>query len=71
MNFLFSFASCDGILFQSIRIFVGGMQEVVQSFAENKDFTEVREIQKRILAAYEQDISKHAPNGIVPKIRML
>ncbi len=54
-----------------VAIFVGGMPEVVQSFAENKDFTEVREIQKRILAAYEQDISKHAPNGIVPKIRML
>lgn len=26
---------------------------------------------KRILAAYEQDFSKHAPNEIVPKIRML
>ena len=51
--------------------FVGGMPEAVQSFAENKDFNEVREIQKRILAAYEQDFSKHAPNEIVPKIRML
>ncbi len=51
--------------------FVGGMPEVVQSFIENKDFNEVREIQKRILAAYEQDFSKHAPNEIVPKIRML
>lgn len=30
-----------------------------------------RDIQKRILAAYEQDFSKHAPNEIVPKIRML
>ena len=51
--------------------FVGGMPEAVQSFAENMDFNEVREIQKRILAAYEQDFSKHAPNEIVPKIRML
>ena len=51
--------------------FVGGMPEVVQSFAESKDFNEVRAIQKRILAAYEQDFSKHAPNEIVPKIRML
>ena len=51
--------------------FVGGMPEAVQSFAENKDFNEVREIQKRILAAYEQYFSKHAPNEIVPKIRML
>ena len=51
--------------------FVGGMPEAVQSFAESKDFNEVRAIQKRILEAYEQDFSKHAPNEIVPKIRML
>lgn len=51
--------------------FIGGMPEAVQSFAEDKDFNEVREIQKRILAAYEQDFSKHAPVEIVPKIRMI
>lgn len=51
--------------------FVGGMPEAVQSFAEDKDFNEVREIQKRILMAYEQDFSKHAPNEIVPRLRML
>ena len=51
--------------------FVGGMPEAVQSFVDDKDFKEVREIQKRILVAYEQDFSKHAPNEIVPKIRML
>lgn len=51
--------------------FVGGMPEAVQSFAENKDFNEVRAVQKRILSAYEQDFSKHAPNEMVPKIRML
>lgn len=51
--------------------FVGGMPEAVRSFAENGDFNEVREIQKRILSAYEQDFSKHAPNEIVPRIRMV
>lgn len=51
--------------------FVGGMPEAVQSFAEEKDFNEVREIQRRILAAYEQGFSKHAPIEIVPKIRMV
>ncbi len=51
--------------------FVGGMPEAVRNFAENKDFNEVREIQKRILTAYEQDFSKHAPNEIVPRLRML
>lgn len=49
--------------------FVGGMPEAVQSFADNKDFNEVREIQNKILTAYEHDFSKHAPNEIVPRIR--
>ncbi len=51
--------------------FVGGMPEAVQSFIEEKDFNEVRNIQTRILSAYEQDFSKHAPNETVPKIRMI
>lgn len=51
--------------------YVGGMPEAVQAFADNQDFSEVREIQQRILAAYEQDFSKHAPNEVVPRIRML
>ncbi|MDO4340205.1 MAG: ATP-binding protein [Eubacteriales bacterium] len=51
--------------------FVGGMPEAVLRFSENRDFNEVREIQKRILDAYEQDFSKHAPNEIVPRLRMV
>lgn len=51
--------------------FVGGMPEAVRSFAEDKDFIEVRGIQKRILEAYEQDFSKHAPASVVPKLRMV
>ncbi len=51
--------------------FVGGMPEAVFSFSQEKDFNEVRAIQKRILAAYEQDFSKHAPIEIVPKLRMV
>lgn len=51
--------------------YVGGMPEAVQVFADNRDFNEVREIQRRILEAYEQDFSKHAPNETVPRIRML
>jgi hypothetical protein len=51
--------------------YVGGMPEAVLSFSQKKDFKIVREIQKRILIAYEQDFSKHTPNKIVPRIRML
>ncbi|MEN6453239.1 MAG: hypothetical protein ABFD10_03205 [Prolixibacteraceae bacterium] len=47
------------------------MPEAVLSFREQNDFNEVRAIQKRILAAYEEDFSKHAPADIVPCIRML
>ncbi|HEY4107786.1 ATP-binding protein [Puia sp.] len=51
--------------------FVGGMPEAVYSYAEQRDFGVVREIQKRILAGYEQDFAKHPPKEIVPRIRML
>ncbi len=51
--------------------YVGGMPEVVSNFSENMDFNEAREIQERILMAYEQDFSKHAPNDAIPRIRML
>lgn len=51
--------------------YIGGMPEVVRSFKNNNNFQEVRDIQKQILSAYEQDFSKHAPHGIVPRIRML
>ena len=51
--------------------YLGGMPEVVYNFSANKDFSEAREIQGRILDAYEQDFSKHAPHDVVPRIRML
>ncbi len=51
--------------------YIGGMPEVVQAFVDNKDFNEARTIQQRILSAYEQDFSKHAPNEAVPRIRMI
>ncbi|MCL1792005.1 MAG: ATP-binding protein [Peptococcaceae bacterium] len=51
--------------------YVGGMPEAVASFAANRDFNEVREIQQRILDTYEQDFSKHAPHDTVPRIRLL
>lgn len=51
--------------------YVGGMPEAVSSFSQYKDFKEVRVIQKQILTSYEQDFSKHAPNEVIPRIRML
>ena len=51
--------------------YVGGMPEAVSSYVHEKDLNQVREIQKKLLQAYEQDFSKHAPNNIVPRIRQL
>lgn len=50
---------------------VGGMPEAVADFARHEDFFRVRSIQGNILAAYEQDFSKHAPPAEVPRLRML
>ncbi len=51
--------------------YVGGMPEVVITFVNQKNFKKVREKQLNILTAYEQDFSKHAPNEIVPRIRLV
>ena len=51
--------------------YIGGMPEAVAAFVERRDFSEVRRIHSRLLDAYEQDFSKHAPIEIVPRIRML
>ncbi|MCL2199266.1 MAG: ATP-binding protein [Defluviitaleaceae bacterium] len=51
--------------------YIGGMPEVVSDFSQGRDFNRAREIQERILIAYEQDFSKHAPLEIVPRIRLL
>jgi predicted AAA+ superfamily ATPase len=51
--------------------YVGGMPEVVLTFIDQKDFKKVREKQLNILSSYEQDFSKHAPNEIVPRIRLV
>ena len=59
------------IQYLRIYYYVGGMPESVLSYKEKNDFREVRSIQKRLLIAYENDFSKHAPYEIVPRIRML
>lgn len=51
--------------------YVGGMPEAVLSFSKSRDWNEVREIQNEILESYDRDFSKHAPQEIVPRIRML
>ena len=51
--------------------YVGGMPEIVQDFVANKDFESVRNLQKEIISAYEEDFTKHIPTNTVAKIRLL
>ncbi|MCD8118035.1 MAG: ATP-binding protein [Lachnospiraceae bacterium] len=51
--------------------YVGGMPEVVGDYIAQKDLGRVRRIQRKLLDAYEDDLSKHAPDEIVTRIRML
>lgn len=51
--------------------YIGGMPEVVSSFVEEKDFKEVRYLQKQIIEMYESDFSKHTTEKELPRIRMV
>ncbi|MBE5894117.1 MAG: ATP-binding protein [Lachnospiraceae bacterium] len=51
--------------------YIGGMPEVVSSFVSERDFTEVRRLQKRIIEMYEADFSKHTSSNELPRIRMV
>ena len=51
-------------------IVVGGMPEVVASFAEYGDFNRVDRIQNDILQEYREDISKHAKGKEKQQVRM-
>jgi uncharacterized protein len=43
-----------------LYLYLGGMPEVLQSYKDNKDIIECRNIQKDILKAYKNDFSKYA-----------
>ncbi len=51
--------------------YVGGMPEVVDTYAKTKDFTMVRNKQNDILKSYVADFSKHAPLEVVARINMI
>ncbi len=51
--------------------YVGGMPEIVQYFAQHKDYQEIRRMQKNILDQYEDDFGKHATSADLARIRMV
>ena len=47
------------------------MPEAVETYVKTRNFDEVRTVQNRLLMAYENNLSKHAPAEIVTKTRMV
>jgi len=47
------------------------MPEVVVDYIQNKNLSSSRNLQKKIIMGYENDFAKHAPDAIVPRIRMV
>ena len=50
---------------------VGGMPEAVADWVETGSLAEARKTQRRILSDYDDDFKKHAPQELLPKIRLL
>ena len=50
---------------------VGGMPEAVKTYAETRDFSEVRKVKKRILRDYDEDFARHAKPRLLAKIRLM
>ena len=55
-------------LFREYMI-IGGMPEVVQKFIDTKNYQEAYKVQEKILADYQDDISKHAKGVEKIKVR--
>lgn len=51
--------------------FVGGMPEAVSAYSSGAGVLEVRKIQKAIIEAYRNDISKHAPQREIERIQLV
>jgi predicted AAA+ superfamily ATPase len=57
------------IYYLKTYFYIGGMPEVVAGYAVKKSWIEARDIQKKILYTYTEDISKHVPQNIAPRVR--
>lgn len=52
-------------------LYVGGMPEVVKRFAEEKDYTAVRKLQRSIVSQYEKDFGKHSSGDLLLRIQQV
>ncbi|MCD8149203.1 MAG: AAA family ATPase [Clostridiales bacterium] len=51
--------------------YVGGMPAAVNAYVKDGNLKNVRRVHQRLILAYEQDFSKHAPKEVVPRIQMV
>lgn len=51
--------------------FVGGMPEVVRTYAERRNLQEVRSLQRDIIESYRRDVSKHATKSEAVRINQV
>lgn len=67
------FSSVRELYIEELRMyyFLGGMPEVVQGYLNGRALDDLRDIQKRILADYALDISKHADKQILGRIHQV
>ena len=49
--------------------FIGGMPAAVKEYSENRDFGEVRDVQRTILDSYYADFAKHIPSAYIARTR--
>ena len=68
-----SLSSLQQMLTELLRqyYFVGGMPEAVKAYIDRGDIWEVRSIHTKIIEAYRNDMSKHAPLQQVQRINMV
>ncbi len=52
-------------------LLVGGMPEAVKNWFENRNLSEVNEIQDNIILGYENDFSRHSPQSELPNIELI
>lgn len=50
---------------------IGGMPEVVATWAETHSYEDAQAVQDNLLQGYERDFSQHAPLAEIPKIRQV
>ncbi len=66
----YSICAMKSFFEEELRLYytVGGMPAVVQEYVDHEDLLRCRKKQEEILDLYRQDIAKHAPASLLPRV---